>query len=61
MSQNQRIVIVGGGFAGPVNNNASRSNQSDTSDRTTKKGRVLAVADQRTSSIIVSAAKDLMP
>ncbi|MGV3772918.1 MAG: secretin N-terminal domain-containing protein [Verrucomicrobiales bacterium] len=35
--------------------------QADTSDRLKKKGRVLAVADPRTSSIIVSAASELMP
>jgi type II secretory pathway component GspD/PulD (secretin) len=50
-----------GGFGGGFNNAANRGNQSTESDRTKKKGRVLAVADQRTSSIIVSAASELMP
>jgi general secretion pathway protein D len=54
----------GGGFRGgafPGFANANRNNQSATSERKTKKGRVLAVPDQRTSSIIVSAASELMP
>ena len=48
----------GGGFRffGGRNNN-----QSSTSDRMKKKGRVLAVPDPRTSSLLVSAAGDLMP
>jgi len=58
-NQNQPGFRFGGGFGGP--NNANRSNQPTESERAKKKGRVLAVADQRTSSIIVSAAKDLMP
>lgn len=45
-----------GGFGG--NNNQSANNAS--SDRMKKKGRVVAVADQRTTSVIVSAAHDLM-
>lgn len=46
-----------GGFGGNRNNN----NQANTSERAKKKGRVMAVADQRTSSLIVSAASELMP
>jgi len=38
-----------------------RNNQSAPSDRMKKKGRVLAVPDPRTSSLLVSAASDLMP
>jgi type II secretory pathway component GspD/PulD (secretin) len=38
-----------------------RNNQATTSDRMKKKGRVLAVPDPRTSSLLVSAAGDLMP
>ena len=34
---------------------------SGTSDRLKKKSRVMAVADQRTSSIIISAASEMMP
>ncbi len=62
-NQNQPGFRFGGGFAGGFNNNnnANRGNQDTTSERAKKKGRVLAVADQRTSSIIVSAARDLMP
>jgi general secretion pathway protein D len=53
-SQNQG----GGGFRffGGRNNN-----QAASSDRMKKKGRVLAVPDPRTSSLLVSAAADLMP
>src|SRR5205814_7275038 len=58
-NQNQPGFRFAGGFGGP--NNANRSTQTTESERTKKKGRVLAVADARTSSIIVSAAKDLMP
>jgi len=47
----------GGPFGGGNQNNI----QASTSDRMKKKGRVLAVADERTSSIIVSAASELMP
>ncbi len=48
----------GGGFRffGGRNNN-----QATTSDRMKKKSRVLAVPDPRTSSLLVSAAGDLMP
>jgi general secretion pathway protein D len=49
----------GGGPFGP---GAGRNNaQSTDSSRLKKKGRVVAVADQRTSSLIVSAASELMP
>lgn len=48
-----------GGFGGPFGNN--RNNQGATSERMKKKGRVSAVPDQRTSSLIVSAASELMP
>jgi len=60
--QNQgfRFGPFGGGFNRGGN---ARGNQTagDSSSRATKKGRVIAVADQRTSSIIVSAAGELMP
>jgi type II secretory pathway component GspD/PulD (secretin) len=47
----------GGPFGG-----LNRGNQANAaSERTKKKGRVVAVADQRTSSLIVSAASELMP
>jgi type II secretory pathway component GspD/PulD (secretin) len=49
-----------GGFGGPFGNNRN-NNQTAASDRMKKKGRVSAVPDQRTSSLIVSAASELMP
>jgi general secretion pathway protein D len=60
------VRFRGGGFQGNANRagqgNANRAGaQSDTSDRMKKKGRVIAVPDQRTSSLIVSAASELMP
>ncbi|MCI0744401.1 MAG: hypothetical protein L0Y58_03245, partial [Verrucomicrobia subdivision 3 bacterium] len=50
-------------FRGPAGFFPGRNNnqQSDTSERMKKKGRVIAVPDQRTSSLIVSAASELMP
>ncbi len=45
-----------GGFGGNQNTAASSS-----SDRAKKQGRVITMPDQRTGSIIVSAARDLMP
>src|SRR5204863_7566633 len=48
-----------GGF--PNNNSRPGQTSGETSDRMKKKGRVLAVPDQRTSSIIISAASELMP
>lgn len=47
-----------GGLGG---NNRNSQSQATTSERSKKRGRVVAVADQRTSSIIISAASDLMP
>jgi type II secretory pathway component GspD/PulD (secretin) len=49
-----------GGFGGPFGNNRN-NNQGAASERMKKKGRVSAVADQRTSALIVSAASELMP
>jgi type II secretory pathway component GspD/PulD (secretin) len=57
-SQNQFGFRFGGGGGGRGRNN---NTQAATSERMKKKGRVLAVADERTSSIIVSAASELMP
>ena len=59
-NQNQGGFRFRGGIGGPFIN-ANQNNQSTTSDRMKKKGQVTAVADQRTSSIIVSAASELMP
>ncbi len=47
----------GGGFFGGGNRGRTTSQQSD---RMLKMGRVIAVADQRTASVVVSASKDLM-
>ncbi len=48
-------------FRGQFGGRQASSNQANTSERMKKKGRVFAVPDQRTSSIIVSAASELMP
>jgi type II secretory pathway component GspD/PulD (secretin) len=57
--QGQGFRFGGGPFGG--RGNAARGQQTIPSERLKKKGRVLAVPDQRTSSIIVSAASELMP
>jgi general secretion pathway protein D len=48
----------GGQFGGPPGSDQA---QSSPSDRQKKQGRVIAVADPRTSSLLVSAAANLMP
>ncbi len=53
----QQIRFGGGPFGGFGNNN---NNNAANSDRTKKKGRVLAVSDPRTASVVVSASRDLM-
>ena len=58
-NQNQAFRFFRGGAGGGGANN--RNNQTETSDRMKKKSRVIAVSDSRTSSLIVSAAGDLMP
>jgi type II secretory pathway component GspD/PulD (secretin) len=58
--QNQAGFRFGGGPFG-FNRGGNRGAQTDNSTRNKKKGRVLAVADQRTSSLLVSAASELMP
>ena len=67
-NQNQMGFRFGGGFGfggrggpGGGGNRAATTSTSTESDRMKKKGRVLAVADQRTSSLIVSAASEMMP
>src|SRR5205814_8344277 len=47
------------GGGGGRNNNPTQN--TGESERAKKKGRVMAVADQRTSSLIVSAAAEMMP
>lgn len=49
------------GFGGGFRFFGGRNTQTTPSDRMKKKGRVLAVPDPRTSSLLVSAAGDLMP
>ena len=48
-----------GGFGGPTGQAAGGAGE--TSTRQTKIGRVVSAADRRTSSIVVTAAKSLMP
>ena len=64
-NQNQGFRFNGGPFGafgrGPFGNAARTGASGDTSERMKKKGRVMAVPDQRTSSIIISAATELMP
>lgn len=61
-NQNQGGFQFGGFRGGPFGGgNNNRNNQGQSSERQKKKGRVSAVADQRTSSLIVSAASELMP
>ena len=61
-NQNQPNVRFrgGAGFGGFFGQPAAQP-ASNESDRMKKKGQVIAVPDQRTSSIIISAAGDLMP
>jgi len=49
-----------GGQGGGGNRNRN-NNQSNTSERAKKMGKVVAVPEQRTSSLIVSAASEMMP
>jgi general secretion pathway protein D len=56
----------GGGFpgfpgGGPPGSSGSRSGNTSESERKKLQGSVTAVADPRTSSVVVSAAKELMP
>jgi general secretion pathway protein D len=46
---------------GPMGGGNSRSSSSDASQRTKKLGKVIPVADPRTSSLIVTASKTVMP
>jgi hypothetical protein len=59
--QNQAAVRFRGGFGGGFFNQGNATTQTPASDRMKKKGQVIAVPDQRTSSVIISAAGDLMP
>ncbi len=51
----------GGGFRFGGGRFAAAMNQASSSDRAKRKSRVLAVADARTSSLIVTAASEIMP
>ncbi|HWX20228.1 MAG TPA: secretin N-terminal domain-containing protein [Candidatus Binatia bacterium] len=60
--QNQAEFRVGGFPPPPVFDGGNNTgNQTGSSERAKKKGRVLAVADARTSSLLVSAATTWMP
>lgn len=59
-SNNRQQFRFGGGGFGGFGGGGNRNAAANESDRSKKKGRVLAVADSRTSSIVVSAAHDLM-
>jgi type II secretory pathway component GspD/PulD (secretin) len=51
----------GGGFPFPFGVRGGNTSSSDPSDRMKRMGRVVAVADRRTQSLVVTASKDLMP
>jgi type II secretory pathway component GspD/PulD (secretin) len=53
----QRFFDRGGDFRG---GDRGRSSSNNESDRAKKQGRVIAVADQRTASVVVSTSRDLM-
>jgi type II secretory pathway component GspD/PulD (secretin) len=59
--QNQAAVRFRGGLGGFFGQGNTPAAQTPASDRMKKKGQVIAVPDQRTSSVIISAAGDLMP
>lgn len=59
-SNNRQQFRFGGGGFGGFGGGGNRNAAATESDRSKKKGRVLAVPDSRTSSIVVSAAHDLM-
>lgn len=57
---NSPVQFRGGGFFGGGGGNRGGATAATTGARTKKKGRVIAVPDMRTSSVIISAAKELM-
>lgn len=59
-SQQQPRFGGPGGMFAMAGGGRSASNNSNQSDRMKKKGRVIAVADQRTASVIVTSDKSLM-
>lgn len=54
-------VRFGGGFPGFPGGGRGQNAAAATTERSKKQGRVLAVADARTGSIVVSAAREIMP
>src|SRR5205823_6141016 len=62
-SFSSRLASRFGGFGGPPGGGSGSGGGgggNDTNQRIKKRARVIAVADQRTSSVVVSAAKELM-
>jgi general secretion pathway protein D len=59
-NQNNRNPFQFGGF-GNNNNNRRTTQNANQSERSLKKDKVVAVADARTSSLIVSASREMMP
>jgi type II secretory pathway component GspD/PulD (secretin) len=57
----QQFAFRGGPFFGGNRGLANNNAQANNSDRMKKKGRVLSVPDQRTASVVVSAAQEMMP
>jgi len=55
-----RFGGMGGMFGGNRGGGGGAAGSSGVSERAKKLGRVIAVADQRTASVVVSAARDLM-
>jgi general secretion pathway protein D len=58
---NQQFQFAGGGFGGRGGGRGGNTAANQQSQRMKKMGRVLAVPDPRTSSLVVSAASELMP
>src|SRR5205823_8167759 len=62
-SFSSRLASRFGGFGGPPGGGSGSGGGgggNDTNQRIKKRARVIAVADQRTASVVVSAAKELM-
>jgi len=60
-NQQQQFAFRGGAFGAAFNRGGNNNQTANSSERMKKKGRVLSVPDQRTTSLVVSAAQELMP